>query len=771
MNKANLSALATLLAAICAQAAVAQNAPARPPGAEVTEIKVEAERETLPTVQTEPPAGTLTTISAQEFTRRGATDMGSVVRYEPLVNAPSMATGGGGLWDGSGYSGYNIRGLEGNRVSMDVDGIPMPDAAQRPDGTSMNGFGIGRDYFEIENYRAVGISSGTTFAGRGNASLGGGVSFQTKSPSDYLGRSDRPYYIGYKAAYSSLDESVAHTVTGAVGQGEVSALVVYTRRDGEERRSKGTGIKNPIDWESDSILSKFVWDNANSQKLEFTVEHFKRERDLIARNKVATNYPVAPEQHSETERLTLNLKHTFVPVGGLPVFDQLTTMAYWQDAVNGDHTIAPHYITGGTGYRRDIKTKFNNDSVGGKVDAIKRIGEIHTLSYGLSYSEVKTNRPWREVRTRLSDGSIAAAGTGTKNRMPSMKTEEFVAYLSDQITFNIGNRRATLTPGLRFDSVDTKPTDLSSYIIGVPAAKDEIKPTSDDFVTPSLAAEFELTEKLAVYGSYKRGNRLPRPVEKTGTYDSFSYTGSGAGYAIMGNPNLSKETSDSFELGLKGDKLASGLSFQLSGFYTDYQNFIEYVSQPYDPVNYPTVSWGLFRPENVGDAKIYGVEGAVTAEFGAWEPALNGFSATLAAGRAQSSVDNKVAGIKGRLGSVGPFKGSLSLAYDAPSKLFGLSLTATHMNGQQQGPDTLSGSTTSNYFNVPSSTILDFAAYLNVGDYVTVNAGVYNLTDKKHWDYYSARGLAAPITAAQIAEVERYALPGANFTVSLSIGF
>jgi len=769
MNKAKLSALAALLAAACAQAAVAQTAPANSRGVDVTEIQVEAERETLPVVQTEPPAGTFTSITAQEFERRGATDMGGIIRYEPLVNAPSMASGQGGLWDGSGYSGFNIRGLEGNRVSMDVDGIPMPDAAQRPDGTSMNGFGIGRDYYEIENYRSVGIASGTTFAGRGNASIGGGVSFQTKSPSDYLGRSDRPYYIGYKAAYSSVDESVAHTFTGAVGQGEISALVVYTRRDGEERRSKGTGIKNPLDWESDSILTKLVWDNATAQKLEFTVEHFKRERDLIARNKIGGFYPEAPVQHSETERFTLNLKHTFVPVGGLPVFDQLTTMAYWQDAVNGDHTRA-RYTFGGN-FHRDIKTKFNNDSVGGKIDAIKRIGGIHTLSYGLSYSEVKTNRPWREIRTNANTGAIVPANTGSKDRMPSMKTEEFVAHLSDEITFNIGSHRVTLTPGLRFDSVDVKPTDLSRYIVGVPAAKNEIKAESDDFVTPSLAAELELTEKLAVYGSYKRGNRLPRPVEKTGTYDSFSYTGSGAGYAIMGNPNLDKETSDAFELGLKGHP-TRGITLQLSGFYTDYQNFIEYVSQPYDPINYPTVSFGLFRPENVGDAKIYGVEGVVKADLGAWEPALNGFSATLAAGRAQSSVDNKAAGIKGRLGSVGPFKGSLTLAYDAPSKLFGLSLTATRVNGQQQGDDTLSGPPfTTTYFNVPSSTTLDLAAYWQINDYAALNAGVYNLTDKKHWDYYNARGLAAPVSAAQIAEVERYALPGANFYVSLSIGF
>jgi len=777
MNKAKLSALAALLAAICGPAAVAQTAPAadRSGGADVTEVKVEAKRETLPVIQTPPPAGTFKQVTAQDFITRGATDMGGIVRYEPLVNAPSVATGGSGnFWDGSGYSGYNIRGVEGNRISMDVDGIPMPDAAHRPDAISTNAFGIGRDYFEIENFRTVDIASGTTYAGRGASALGGGVSYSTKSPSDYLDRSDRPFYAGYKIAYASADESLAHTFTGAVGSGEFSALVVYTRRDGEEVDSKGNAIINPVDWKSDSVLSKFVWDNTTSQKLEFSVEHFKRKSDLTALNKVTAAYQEAPLQHSEAERFTLSAKHTFLPVGGLPVFDQLTTMAYWQDAVNGDRTIAPKYRTGTppnySFYRRDIKTKFNNDSFGGKIDAIKRIGDVHTLSYGLSYSEVKTSRPWAEVRTFFTTGLPHSAGTGSKDRMPAMKTEEFAAYLSDQLTFDIGGHRTTITPSLRFDSVDVKPTDLSRYLISVPSAKNEIKATSDDFVTPSLAAEVELTDRLAVYGSYKRGNRLPRPVEKTGTYDSLSYTG-GPGffnYAIMGNPNLKKETSDAFELGFKGNRLAGGgLSFQVSGFYTTYDDFIEYVNQPLDPVNYPVITALLYRPENVGKAKIYGVEGVIKADLGAWEPALAGFSATLSAGRAQSSVDNKVAGIKGRLGSVGPFKGSLTLAYDAPSERFGASLTATRVNGQRQGPDTLGGITTSNAFAVPSSTTLDLAAYLRINDYATLNAGVYNLTDKKHWDYYSARGLSA----TNLAEIERYALPGANFAVSLSIGF
>ena len=70
--------------------------------------------------------GSFTVITADAFERQGVANLGDVVRYEPLVNAPKAATGSGNIWDGSGYTGYNIRGIEGNRVSLELDGVPQP---------------------------------------------------------------------------------------------------------------------------------------------------------------------------------------------------------------------------------------------------------------------------------------------------------------------------------------------------------------------------------------------------------------------------------------------------------------------------------------------------------------------------------------------------------------------------------------------------------------------------------------------------------------------
>ncbi|QFG76384.1 hypothetical protein DMB90_00675 [Raoultella planticola] len=48
------------------------------------------------------------------------------MRYEPLIGATGASGGSGNGksgFDRGGYTGYNIRGLESNRVGIDVDGI------------------------------------------------------------------------------------------------------------------------------------------------------------------------------------------------------------------------------------------------------------------------------------------------------------------------------------------------------------------------------------------------------------------------------------------------------------------------------------------------------------------------------------------------------------------------------------------------------------------------------------------------------------------------
>jgi hemoglobin/transferrin/lactoferrin receptor protein len=708
-------------------------------------------------------AGTRTVVTADDLERRNVTEMGGIVRYLPLISAPAAASGSGSVWDGSGNTGYNIRGLEGNRVSLELDGISLPDAAPKPDGNTLNAFATGRDYFDPETFREVRIDSGTMAASGANPGLGGGVAFITKSPEDYLGEG-RDHYIAYKYGRATADRSNAHTLTGAAKIGaNLQGLAVYVHRDGEQTDSRGTTPPNPDDWHSNALLSKLVWALPGEQKLDLTVDMFERKNKRDLRSKVSTYYPTGVQQDSTTRRTRVSLGHDVV-LKDFALFDRLTSKIYLQNAKTDDKTQGLY--TFGSPAQRSIETSFKNDSVGVTSEAFKQLNADNALLYGVQLEQLKTRRPWREDRVIVATGQHQVTN---KNRMADMDTTKLALYVRDDLSFNLAGKKAVLTPGLRADYRKDEPKNLQNYAIGVPGASKEVRKESDTYFTPSLSLSVEVLPQINAYATVTRGTRLPTAAERTGTYDSISYTGTGRGYAVLGNANLRKETSKAYELGLKGD-VVKGLSMHASVYQTEYKDMIEYVMQEDDPVNYPTITQGLFRPENIGNARTWGAELTLRAELGAWAPAMQGYHVDLATGVAKGRSFNTLTGESGDLNSVAPAKSALTFGYDHANELFGLALTAVHAGEKQAANDLLTG-TTAPRFTVPSYTIFDLSTYWNVHRNARIVVGVYNLTDRKYWDYAASRSLAAGTTAASRAEIERYAKPGRNVAASLSVNF
>lgn len=708
-------------------------------------------------------AGTKTVVTADDLERRNVTEMGGIVRYLPLISAPAAASGSGSVWDGSGNTGYNIRGLEGNRVSLELDGISLPDAAPKPDGNTLNAFATGRDYFDPETFREVRIDSGTTAASGANPGLGGGVAFITKSPEDYLGEG-KDHYVAYKYGRATADRSNAHTLTGAARIGaNLQGLAVYVHRDGEQMDSRGSTPVNPDDWHSNALLSKLVWTLPGEQKLDLTVDMFERKNKRDLRSKVSTYYPTGVQQDSTTKRTRVSLGHDVV-LKDFALFDRLTSKVYLQNAKTEDKTQGLY--TFGSPARRSIDTNFKNDSIGLTSEAFKQLNADNALLYGVQLEQLKTRRPWREDRVIVATGQHQVTN---KNRMADMDTSKLALYVRDDLSFDLAGKKAVLTPGLRADYRKNTPKNLQTYVIAVPNAAKEVREESDTYFTPSLSLSVEVLPQMNAYATFTRGTRLPTAAERTGTYDSFSYTGTGQGYAVLGNANLRKETSKAYELGLKGD-VARGLSMHASVYQTEYTDMIDYVMQKDDPVNYPTITRGLFRPENIGNARTWGAELTLRAELGAWAPAMQGYHVDLATGVAKGRSFNTQTGESGGLNSVAPAKSALTLGYDHANELFGLALTAVHA-GAKQAPENLLIGDAGPLFTVPSYTIFDLSTYWNVHKNAKIVVGVYNLTDRKYWDYAASRSLAAGTTAASRAEIERYAKPGRNVAASLSVNF
>ncbi|WP_426339147.1 TonB-dependent receptor domain-containing protein [Pseudoduganella sp. S-14] len=698
------------------------------------------------------------TIDARELDKRGVTDMSQIARYETLVTVPAALSGGANVWDGAGNTGFNIRGVEGNRIGLDLDGIALPDAAPRPDSSTLNSFGVGRDYFDPETFREVRIGAGSTSADSGSAGLGGKVSFVTKSPSDYVS-ADKPGYAEYKAGYHGANNARLHALTGAGQFGDLQALAVAVHRSGEQTESEGSVAPNPDEWNSDALLAKLAWRLAPGQKLGFTFDGFRAEHERAFDNKLGASYPQGAMQSSRTRRNRISVEHELAAGPWL-----LESRAYVQDARVEDHTDAA-YVVGPQRYARSIDTAFLNKSKGLAADATRQFGS-DSLAFGATVEDQESRRPWREDRTVLATGAHQVTN---KNRMADMDTLKLSAFVRGEYVFPLAGLRATLTPGLRAEYRKLEPKNLQSYVIAVPGAAKEIKADSDSYLSPSLGLTVAVAPDFDVYGKFTRGYRMPTAAERTGTYDSFSYTGAGNGYATLGNPNLGKESSNAFELGLRGHA-TRWLMVSASTFYNRYKDFIEYVAQPADPVNFPTITFGLFRPENIGNARSWGGELSAVAELGKLTPALRGFSASLAAGASRGTLENQRTGNKAGMNSIQPYKTTASLAWDDPQKRGGASLTAFHTRGKQAEPEVAAAqSQPAAYFAVPAATVVDLAGYWKIGKHAELNAGIYNLGDKKYWDYAAVRTLAAGTTAATQAEIERQARPGRHVAVNFKL--
>lgn len=700
--------------------------------------------------------GTVTTLGADALTRQGVTDMQNMARYAPLVSVPGAASGSGNVWDGAGNTGFNIRGVEGNRVGLDLDGIELPEAAPKPDASTLNGFGVGRDYTDPETLRSVTIQSGTAPAGAGAQGLGGNVSFVTKAPEDYVSES-RPTYAEYKFGANGANDMRMHALTGAAQSGAIKALAVLVHRDGKELDSTGSAPINPDDWDSDALLAKLSWTPWSGHRFTATIDSFRAHHDREYDNKLGALYPEGANQAGRTKRDRASIDHLYQ--GSSPWFETLETRVYLQDSDVEDVTRA-RYITMGQPVLRTIATSFENRSVGLTSNATKRLGE-HELAYGVSADQTDTRRPWREDRIVVNTG---AQQVTNKNRMADMESLKLSAYARAELALSSW---ASITPGLRYNWRELKPNSTANYAIGIPNASRELKKETDSYLTPSMTFTAQVAPTLAAYLQYSRGTRLPTSAERTGTYDSLSYTGTGEAYAVLGNPALDKETSNAFELGLKGN-LARGLRLHAALFNTRYKNLIEYASQPPDPVNYPTITRGLFRPENVGVARTWGGELTLDADLGAWNPAVKGAKLTFAGGVQRSKARNDRTGLESELASTLPKKASFIASWDDPAQRGGAAFALVHTRAKQAERDVIGGVNTT-FFAIPSSTVMDLTGYWNINQHASITAGVYNLADKKYWDYATSRNLPAGTTAVTIADIERQARPGRYAAVTLKL--
>jgi hemoglobin/transferrin/lactoferrin receptor protein len=88
----------------------------------------------------------------------------------------------------------------------------------------------------------------------------------------------------------------------------------------------------------------------------------------------------------------------------------------------------------------------------------------------------------------------------------------------------------------------------------------------------------------------------------------------------------------------------------------------------------------------------------------------------------------------------------------------GVQFNVSHWSGKKAS-DAASGNAA--WLN-PSATVADLSAQWRIRPDLRLNAGIYNLTDKKYWRWADVRGLAAGTAIA-----DAYSQPGRHVRVSM----
>ncbi|MGF1570208.1 MAG: TonB-dependent hemoglobin/transferrin/lactoferrin family receptor [Nodosilinea sp.] len=725
-------------------ATLAQNAPALPP-VEFSEeggLRITVTGTRTPREVDDLPA-TVTVFDLQDFQFLQIQNLRDLLRYEPGVSVRDDPR--------FGLQDVNIRGIEGNRILLQLDGIRLPERFE------FGPFNIGRgDYVDFNTLQAVEVLRGPASTLYGSDALGGVVSFRSIEPGDLLGPGET---FGGDAFTTFLSETggFESALRTAVRYGPVEGIFVYSRRDGREAsvRADPTLI-NPQDRTGNTFFGNLVYVLNDTSRLSLIAEDFSRDTRTTTAPANLDDITTSFVEDILIDRTRFSLAYEFDDADSPSFLQFARAQIFYQDATETERNLENRTVNGVPVFR-DTYNEFIADSYGGDVQLRSDFftGDLfHQLTYGLDVSTTSNSRPRDRVQTNLLTGeatrSIPPDVFPVKD-FPDGNTLRLGAYVQDEI--EIGP--VDIIAGLRFDYYDlTTSPDTDFNRNGAESAD-----LSASALSPRIAALYRVTPEISVYGQYARGFRAPLYSEINSGFTNT--TGRFFKYQTISNPDLEPETSNSFEVGVRGNYPQFDL--RLTGFYNTYNNFIEtfqaagtrcLVEVDPCPQGGPagTQVVNIFQTQNIANARIFGLEAGGAYRF---DPSGYGFS--LLASLAWVKGDDLTNDVP--LSTIDPFTAVAGLRYRAPGDQWRAELISTIVGT----PTVAAGSTTF----VPAA----YAVFDLIGSYqatpgLGLNLGIYNLFNTRYFNYSDVRN-----QPADDPTIDRLSQPGINVRVGINYAF
>ena len=685
----------------------------------------------------------ITVFDLEDSRQNGVIELKDLVKYEPGVSVydPREINYGGSVSSGN----VKIRGLSNNRILMQKDGIRLPAGF----------YGVGYDYsngntVDYYSLSTIDVLKGPASVLYGSDALGGVVSFNSIKSEDIL-KDNESFKVEFPIDFNSSNRGASGAIRIAGNESESGLSyvgVISTSRSGEIKPSNAAEeYVNDANISFKSLYLDFDKEINNSNSIGFSLDKYKKNREGTRASSNLANY--GPWFYYSSQESDVNIekdryviswdydspnKDSFV--------ENLQAKAFYQKHFTDDvwnefqySSFVPQYVTS--------DYELTDNSYGFDLQLGSTVND-HLLTYGVDYSTTE-NKYKQDKYTTSMAGVVSHVYRGTTypiKRSPDTNTNRLGIFIQDE--FDLG--KAEMIAGLRFDNYELNASADSLYLDYCKNGSSTC-PVSDldtSNISPKIAATYPLNDDLALWAQYSKGFRAPSWWEMQASQTNLSASNP---YQTVPNPDLKPETSNSYEIGFRGDY--QKYNFELTGFYNVYDDFIESgVSKGTATVEGVVVD--VSTTDNVSGARIWGIEFGNEYKF---TPEKGGFSVLASAGYTygQDKDDDTP------LNNIDPFKLVSGVKYTTNDNKLSGEFIGTYV-GKTRRKDSITG-----YWPKPYTTF-DLLGKYKSSQSLDISMGIYNLFDKTYYNSGNVSSTQSSTGIEQFAEPGRHIKAGFKYT-------
>ena len=692
--------------------------------------------------------------------------------------------------NGRRNKGFAMRGVEGNRVGISIDGVNLPDSEENSLYARYGNFNSSRLSIDPELVQGIDIMRGSDSFNAGSGALGGSVNYRTLGAEDII-LPDQKWGVLLKNGYASKNREWTHTLGVAYKDDKFDATLLYSHRNGHEMKSRGNGadifgnargIPDPAHHRNHSYLAKIGYFITPSHRVSASFNGQKAKNFVDEKSYQLSG--IWRESQDIGKRYNANLAYEYFPENNRWL-SYVKTDLDWQKTNVGSNN-----YKGGHRYNADLtkvlekplyeiqdthmNTRFMRGSL--RADLMpweSRFGNHQfTLRTGISQKDFD-NRNNHEYPNINPDGSSAKDSESIQH---PVRTRSFFAQLQDNVSWN---NIFSSQLGIRYDWDELVPQDLKATCR---ACSSTPASTAFQSLSGSLGLDAQLNDIWKTGYNISTGFRIPTASEMY-----FSYEHPAGNWAP--NPDLEAEQALNQSIYVQAEHQLG--TFGLNLYHIRYKNFLTEQESTYKKWNkfYDSHSAGygqlpyyttiVQKAVNIDRARISGVEFTSKVNLEQVVSVIpQGWKFLANLGYAKG----KLKGTEASLLSIQPIKVILGIGYEDPNDRWGINAKASYF-GAKKAKDAQIIQYSANferevktypYLN-SSAVLFDLYGFYKVNKNITLRAGLYNLFNRKYHTWDTLRGINKVSTTDSVDQerkgLERFYAPGRNFAGSIEIRF